>query len=352
MMETLQGIAMARRPTITAVAQAAGVSTATVDRVLNGRGMVRPDTAAKVLAAAEDIGFYAAALIGHRLAPGKPRLRVGFLLQKSRQAFWQDFALAAEDAARRTSAFDARADVTFLQSQSPDDAVRAIEEMAGRVDAIAGTLVSHDRVTAAVDHAQAQGQPCFALLNDFAQGVRQSYIGMNNLKVGRVAAHMVATALTRRGKVAVFVGGSRWHGHALRETGFRSYFRETAPEITVLDTLINLETRQLTYEATLDLLARHPDLAGLYVAGGGMEGALAALREVRAPGDVALVVNELTPDSRAALADGYAAMAIATPLDAVCAHVFEFAGLSLTGDAPPAASQLFLRPGLILPEIL
>ncbi|MEO1238467.1 MAG: LacI family DNA-binding transcriptional regulator [Pseudomonadota bacterium] len=343
---------MARRPTISDLARAAGVSTATVDRVLNGRGMVRADTAAKVLRAAEDIGFHAAALIGHRLTPVRASLRVGFLLQKSRQAFWQDFALAAEDAARHLSVFDARAEITFLPSQSPQDAAQAIEHMAGRVDAIAGTLVSDDRVSAAVDRAQGAGVPCFALLNDFAQGVRHSYIGMNNLKVGRVAAHMIGAVLRRPGKVAVFVGGSRWHGHALRETGFRTYFREMAPEVTVLDTLINLETRQVTYEATLDLLARHPDLAGLYVAGGGMEGALAALREVRGPGEVTLVVNELTPESRAALADGYAALAIATPLESVCARVFEYAGQLMGDDAPPVPSQEFLRPGLILPEIL
>ena len=135
--------------------------------------------------------------------------------------------------------------------------------------------------------------------------MRQNYVGLNNLKVGRIAAHMIATAVHRPGKTAVFVGGYRWHGHELRETGFRSYFREYAPQFTVLDTLVNLETRQLTYEATLDLLSRHPDLRGIYCAGGGMEGAIAALREARAPGEVTLVVNEITPESRSALADRY-----------------------------------------------
>ena len=36
----------------------------------------------------------------------------------------------------------------------------------------------------------------------------------------------------------------------------------------------------------------------MYLAGGGMEGAISALREVRQPGQVSLVVNELTPDTR------------------------------------------------------
>ena len=124
--------------------------------------------------------------------------------------------------------------------------------------------------------------------------------------------------MRRPGKIAVFVGGNRWHGHELRETGFRSYCRDSAPGFTVLDTLVNLETRQITYEATLDLLHRHPDLAGIYVAGGGMEGAIAALRETRNPGKVALVVHELVSDSREGLSDHYVTMVISTPIEALC----------------------------------
>ena len=342
---------MAKRPTITDLAKAAGVSEATVDRVLNARGKVRPDTAQGVLDAAERIGYHAAALIGHRLRPSAPSLRVGFVLQKSRQAFWQAFATAADDAAKRTLGVSARADVEFLPSQAPGDVADALIGFKGKVDAVAAVAVAHDSVTAAVDELQGAGVPCLSLLNDFAQGVRLSYIGLNNLKVGRVAAHMISTAGGASGKVAVFVGGFRWHGHALRETGFRSYFREFSPETHVLDTLVNLETRQLTYEATLDLLDRHPDLSGLYVAGGGMEGAIAALRETRAPGEVTLIVNELTPESRTALADRYAALAIATPLEAVCEHVFELATqIKEPGRSIP--SQHFLTPELILPEIL
>ncbi|MBO6853889.1 MAG: substrate-binding domain-containing protein, partial [Marivivens sp.] len=130
---------------------------------------------------------------------------------------------------------------------------------------------------------------------------------------------MMATRLQRPCKVALFVGGTRWHGHALREAGFRSYLREFAPEIVPLDTSVNLETRQLTYEATLDLLNRVPDLAGLYVAGGGMEGAIAAVRKLRPPDRIALIVNELTPESRQSLADRYLTMVIATPLEELCA---------------------------------
>jgi LacI family transcriptional regulator len=341
---------MANRPTIHDVAREAGVSSATVDRVLNGREKVREETARKVYEAARLIGYHAASLIGQRVHADLPRLRLGVVLHKERQSFYQQFKIETERAVTQATGVRASVLVEFAASQSPKDFTELMEGMVGRVDAIAATAVTHPEVTEAVVRLNAKGIPCFSLLNDFAQGVRQNYLGLNNLKVGRIAAHMIATAAHHAGKIAVFVGGYRWHGHELRETGVRSYFREYAPQFQVLDTLINLETRQLTYEATLDLLSRHPDLRGIYCAGGGMEGAIAAVREARAPGEVALVVNELTPESRAALIGRHVTMVIGTPLQRLCDDLVRLATEAVSDGMAPVQGQHFLPPDLYLPE--
>jgi LacI family transcriptional regulator len=341
---------MSNRPTIVDVAREAGLSTATVDRVLNARERVREETARRVYEAARRVGYHAAPLIGQRMQPDLPRLRLGVVLNKERQAFYQNFHAELERAAAQATGLRASVSVAYTTSQTPSDFVSQIEGLADRVDAIAAIAVAHPDVTDAVTRMNARGLPCFALLNDFAQGVRQHYLGLNNLKIGRIAAHIIAATTHSPGKIAVFVGGHRWHGHELRETGFRSYFREHAPQFHVLDTLVNLETRQLTYEATLDLLERHPDLRGIYCAGGGMEGAIAAIREVREPGQVALVVNELTPESRAALTARYVTMVIATPLARLCADLVTLAGQTVQAGIGPVQGQLFLQPDLYLPE--
>lgn len=341
---------MARRPTIHDVAREAGLSPATVDRVLNAREKVREDTARRVYDAARAVGYHAAALIGQRVRSELPRLRLGVVLHKERQAFYQQFKAELERAASAALGVRASVLIEFATSQTPADFAGLMDGFAGRVDAVAATAVTHPDVTDAVMRLNARNVPCFALLNDFAQGVRQNYLGLNNMKVGRIAAHMIVTATHQPGKIAVFVGGYRWHGHELRETGFRSYFREYAPQFIVLDTLVNLETRQLTYEATLDLLGRNPDLRGIYCAGGGMEGAIAAIREVRGPGDVALIVNELTPESRSALISRHVTMAIATPLQRLCSDLIGLAGDAVLNGVLPFAGQHFLQPDLYLPE--
>ena len=343
---------MARRPTIRDVALAAGVSQATVDRVLNGREQVREETARRVYEAARRIGYHAAPLIAQRLQAEVPTLRMGIVLHKEKQAFYQAFAAEIEAAARRAVGLRGRPIIEFSASQSPADFAALMLGMRGRADAVAASAVTHPEVTDAVTALKEQGIPTFALLNDFAPGIRQNYLGLNNLKVGRIAASMIGMAAHRPGKVAVFVGGYRWHGHELREAGFRSWFREYAPQFQLLDTLVNLETRQLTYEATLDLLARHHELRGIYVAGGGMEGAIAALREARKPGEVHLLVNELTPESRSGLVDGFVTMVIATPLPQLCDDLVGLMATALRTGPSEVAGQHFLRPELILPEAI
>lgn len=140
------------------------------------------------------------------------------------------------------------------------------------------------------------------------------------------------------------------HGHQLREAGFRSFFREHAQRFEVLETLVNLETGQVTYEATLNLLDRHPDIAGFYVAGGGMEGAIAALRDEAGIAAPSVVVNKLTPESTAALQDHRITAVIATPLPQLCRTLIDLMINTVRNGPSETPGQLFLPFNLHVPE--
>lgn len=312
---------MARRPGMAALAAAAGVSVATVDRLLNGREGVSPVTRAAVVEAALRIGHPAVARLMAEGPEVVPVIRFGVLLHKQGQEFYQNMAREFRTAVAQLPGVKGQLILEFSASQAPSEVAGLLRGMAGRCDVIAATAVNHPEITAAVEELRAGGLPVFSLLSDFAQGVRAGYVGLNNLKVGRTAAWMISLSAKGPGKVALFVGGARWHGHDLRETGFRAYLREERPDLEVLQTIVNLETRQLTYEVMLNLLNRHPDLRGIFVAGGGMEGAIAALQKARRPGEVAVVVNELTAESRAGLAQGWVTMVDETPLPDLCREV-------------------------------
>ncbi len=338
---------MARQPGMRALAETAGVSVSTVDRVLNGREAVRADTVALVAAAAQRIGHAAAARLG--AVPTGPVLRIGVLLHKQGQEFYQNFARALEQAVLATAG--ARLVLDFATSQSPTEVAGLMRGLALRCDVMAATAVNHPEITAAVRDVQAMGVPVFALLSDFALGIRAGYIGLNNMKSGRVAGWTMAMAARDPGTVAVFVGGARWHGHETRDKGFRAYLREAAPHLRVLKTLVNLETRALTYDATLMLLARQTDLRGIYVAGGGMEGAIAALKDAQAASRVALVVPELIRDARDGLKGGWVTLVCSTPLQQLTRDLVALLGkAALAGAVASGGPAHFLSPELFIAE--
>ncbi len=343
---------MVRRPTIKDVAKAAGVSHTTVDRALNGRALVRDETMRKIADAAHRVGYHGKGILQSKLDKPIPELRLGFVLLKKSQEFYKNFAEQIEQEIARRSDFRITADVRFSSSQSPNEFAELLADLGRRCDAIACTAVNDQRLNQVVQTLKDDGVVVVSLLNDFAQGIRKGYLGLNNMKVGRLAAWMITKTVHQPGKLAIFVGGKRWHGHDLREVGFRSFVREIDRGYGVLDTLVNLETRQLTYEATLDLLHRHPDLKGIYVAGGGMEGAIAALREIHDVPRVVLVVNELTAESRSALIDGYVTMAISTPLPELCKTLIDLMIKSGGQGDDGTSSQHFLEPRIVLPEML
>jgi hypothetical protein len=77
---------------------------------------------------------------------------------------------------------------------------------------------------------------------------------------------------------------------------------------------------------------------------------VAALREVREPGEVELVVNELTPESRSALSDRYALMTICTPLEAFSRELVSLMLNAAGGTREGLPGKRFLEPNLYLPQ--
>ena len=342
---------MARRAGLVELAEAAGVSLSTVDRCLNGREQVSATARAQILAAAVRLGHPAALRLGAAAPATLPEVRFGVVLHKQGQEFYKAFAVELKRAVARVQGVRGRLVLEFAASQSPSDMAGMLRSMAGRCDVLAATAVNHPEVTSAVDHLKSNNLRVFSLLSDFGQGARAGYLGLNNLKVGRTAGWITALAARGPGKVLLYAGGHRFHGHELRETGFRSYLREMAPQFEVLETVVNLETRALTYETTMAALNRHADLRGVFVTGGGMEGAIAALRSARAPGEVVLCVSELTPDSRAGLAEGVVTMVTATPLEKLCSELVQHMVTTVQQEGQvPDVGQLFLPPSLHFPE--
>lgn len=303
-----------RRPKIPDLALAAGVSVATVNRVLSGAANVRLATRERVQQAAEAIGFYGVGSIQARVAAARTRLRFGVLLLQPHRPFYQNVARALKDAAATATGADVELRVDFLEDLSPQNIATRALDLARSCNAVCLTAAVHPVVTQAVENIQAQGIPVFSLISQLSVTGQMSYIGLDNWKVGRTSAWTFANICHSPGKIGILMGNPRYRNQEMNEAGFRSYFREHAPEFSLLEPISTFESAAVAQEMTERLLADHPDLAGLYISGGGISGALAALRASGRAGSILVVGYDLTDVTRAALLDGTMALVISHPL--------------------------------------
>ena len=303
-----------RRPTIPDLAEAAGVSVATVNRVMSGATNVRQGTRELVQRAAEEIGFYGLGSIQSRVAAARPRLRFGILLLQPHRPFYKNVARALSEAASAATGADVELRIEFLEDLSPQNTATRALALAQDCDALGLTAAVHPVVTEAIDAVQAMGKPVFALIAQLSAAGQMHYIGLDNWKVGRTSAWAFDHICKTPGKIGILMGNPRYRNQEMNETGFRSYFREHAPDFTLLEPLATFESAAVAQEMTEKLLAEHPDLAGLYISGGGISGALEAIRQTGRAGSLVVVGYDLMDVTRAALLDGTMTMVIAHPL--------------------------------------
>lgn len=302
-----------KRPTIADLATAAGVSVATVDRVLNRRLPVSDDTATRVTAAAEAIGYHGVGLLKQRLVE-VPRRTFGFLLQKRHEEFYQSLGTGLANETRDASFIRGRAIVEFTDELVPALIAQRIRDTAPRVDALAVVAVDHPIVNEAVEWAAAQGKPVFTLLTDLTAPSRAGCISVDRRRSGRTAAWAISRLARKPGKIGILIGSHRYLSQEISEISFRSYMREYAPEFQLLEPLVNLDDQRICYEAVVDMLGSNDDLVGIYAAGGGADGLVRALRDEGAGRNIIAVCNELTVVTRPALLDGTIDVVLGTPI--------------------------------------
>jgi LacI family transcriptional regulator len=303
------------RPTIRDVADAAGLSISTVNRVLAGAENVRDHTVRQVRDAAERIGFYGTGAIQHHAKVKRAQFRFGFLLLQPNRLFYKTLGATLETTARANPEYDIKIHVEFAEDLAPQVISKKLLELGDSCDAIGVVAAVHPLVTAAIDELGRRNVPVFALISQLAATGSVNYVGPDNWKVGRMFGWAIANLCKMPGKVGILVGNHRFRCQDMNESGFRSYFREHAPLFTLLEPLSTFETNAVAEEMTEKLIADHPDIAGIVILGGGISGTMNAIRTLGKSGQIVVVGHQLMDSTREGLLDGTLSLVISDPLD-------------------------------------
>lgn len=283
------------------VAARAGVGSATVDRVLNERGNVSPETARRVVEAARALGLrrvlpqsYRGLVRIEAILP-RPELplidRLLRFLRARRQSFGRSVVLL-----RRV-----------LPDDEPDTVMEALNTTTA--DAVITYAPDHPNVREAIAALKARGVPVVLLLSDLQGSDRLAYAGTDHVRVGRTVGHLM-TRIARPGPVVVLSNHLGFQSHAERVRGFRERLMEDGSRLTMAEIVEGHDDPERSFHGLRAALDRHPDVVGVYNTGAATAAAGAALKASRLAQPPALIGQEVTPDSRRLLRAGVMAFLI------------------------------------------
>jgi LacI family transcriptional regulator len=297
------------RAKIEDVAEKAGVSVATVDRVLNARAAVRPHNAKRVEAAIRALNYHPDRLAA-RLAKGR-EYRFAFVLPSGSNEFMRGLAQEIRSNALHLEAGRIEADILHVDVFDPAALAATLRDIKG-YDGIAVVALDHPQVREAINQHTSSGTPVVTLVSDVPASARAHFVGIDNSAAGRTAATLMGRYLgARQGKVGIIAGALALRDHAERSFGFGQVMGSEYPHLTLLPVMEARDDATRTRAVTMQLLESHADLVGIYNLGAGTEGIVEALSALGRGSDVTVIAHELNAMSRRALMDGVVDVIIA-----------------------------------------
>jgi len=334
------------RVNVSGIARSCGLSTATVDRVLNNRSGVSAANRQRVMQAAESLGYLPMA--GTVTLPSKP-VNLEFFLPLGRNAFMVEIGNHIADYARRLPLV-AGCRVHNLANISPAGLQEAMDDLSLDAKGVGVVAVDHPRTRHVLGELGAAGIRLVTIISDVPIPARSDYVGLDNRVAGRTAALLMGRlAHDRAGKIAILTGSRSYRCHEERETGFVSVITEDYPGFLVLEAIEVNEAPEISYEATQKLLRSEPDLVGIYCVGGGRAGVARAIREMPARRKPIFICHDLTRLTRTYLVDDIADVVI----DQNARLIAEQSVIQLLGSiasSAPCLARTHIEPRLIVKE--
>jgi LacI family transcriptional regulator len=289
--------------TIQDVAKSAGVSVATVDRVLNRRPGVRQVTVDRVESAIRELNYQPDRLAA-RLARSR-QYRFCFVLPTGNNSFMMTLGDEVRAAAARMEAERVAIDSKFTDVFDGPQLAQTLDEIGDNYDGVAVVALDHPSVREAINSLVARGVFVVTLVSDVPGSKRVHYVGIDNSSAGRTAASLMGRFLGgRKGEVGLIAGSLALRDHIERQFGFEQVMAHEYRHLTILPVREGRDDWQRVEEVTVQLVKEHPQLIGIYNAGGGTRGIITALEKLGRDKDIVLIAHELTDFARKALIRG------------------------------------------------
>ena len=286
---------------IRGIAEALGISVATVHRALHNTGRISQDTRARVLRMAERVGYKPNS--SARDLRLNRHFRVSVHFPATIAAFFQALRLGIEQGAEP---FRSVIDIEFHSyvRAAGEAQVSVLAAIEAGVNGIITVPPNTAEMSAMMQRAQEKGIPIICVSTDAPESKRLTAVTAHPQCCGALAAEVLGGSMRRRSQVAILAGDLVNLNQTEKIRGFRRMLMEAAPSTTVAAVLESHDDPRAAAVAIRELFQALPKLGGLYVSSANSISAIEVLRDLGRASEISIVTTDLFPELVPFLRDG------------------------------------------------
>jgi len=292
------------KPTTKDLAKLAGVSLATVDRVLNGRGGVRPATVERVTAAIKSLR-YVRNISAANLARST-EYKLVFLLPDHDDEFTSMIHVAIDEANLSMAHEHTTVSIVRVPANDPHRIAQEIDGLeTDMVDGVAIMAPETAQVRDAILRLDARDIAVVALASNQLNAPSAYFVGINNKAAGRTAGQLLARFTgERQGTVLVITETMQSRDSQERRLGFDAIMAKCAPRLQAHPSIETYADTGRTAKIIEIALHTNPEIVGIYLMHHDISKVMQAIEAQNIPQKHVIIGHELTQQTRARLVDG------------------------------------------------
>ena len=295
---------MGKRPTIQQIADKAGVSRGTVDRVLNNRSYVQADVRKRVQAVIQELG-YITPRTAHARQMELPPLRLGVLLPNWDEFFLSEVERGIKRAGSELADFHVEILVERCRTDVPGEIIEHLDALEAQgCQGLSICTLNEETIRARISNLVDCGIPCITFNSDLPGSRRLCFVGQDIYKAGRVAGDLMSKCLSREAHVLATVGNRKFDGHSQRLEGFLQRMREkgfASKQMLVKETFNDYAT---TLQVVGAALRQDADIRGIYMANLSVTACIEAVNAAGRRGAVHVICHDENESIRWLLSEG------------------------------------------------
>ena len=266
--------------TIKQIADLCGVSRGTVDRVLNGRGKVKPETQERVLRTIRQLG-YTKNIAGKALTMKKTTPSIGIVVSSEGNPFFIDVIEGFQKAEKELEDYGVSLIFRAMRGYDVARQLALMDELVeSGISALVIQPINNPQIAKRIDELAKAGIPTVAVNTDIEHSSCSCYVGSDYTAGGVTAAGVMRIVTGGKANLGIVTGVSMLLGHDQRREGFERHIRAVCPDITIVESASAMDDAEHSYRMTLAMLKRNPKIDAIFIVAAGAEGACRAVTEL------------------------------------------------------------------------